>query len=452
MPPKGKRVGLGPKKKNQSVEVSLRQAITTTLGGQGNLSTTTTTTTTTNTAAAKFTMAPLVLEGAKMNKLQLNDFMKTHLNEVKLHNIQLNRTGTFTLYAADIKSFNKLLNDLTNALDMNNNKGTKVYVPRSIQKIQDTEKVAFVKSVDLEIPDGRILQAMKDTGLEVTSVSRLTTRDGKQPTRTVKVTFSDVANRNTFTRTGLQVDSMHFPAEAAKQSVKPTQCHLCLKFNHVAKYCKGTQACARCGENHSADKCVITAEAVKCVNCKGNHLATSSDCQHYVEQEKKLRSMVKQYTVQHGHIQTPPAIHDKNEFPLLPQSAVNQSSLDNLIQLLCSKMEKVIEETTSRILQTMSTRIAKIEKALAFNANNTEDMCTTTDSEEECKVVEHIRKSQKQQPQQEEVKHTTSSSIIINTNKKSRPKELFNTAKRQRSPYSSIESVTNTTDDKIINQ
>jgi hypothetical protein len=71
-------------------------------------------------------MAPLVLEGAKMNKLQLNDFIKTHLNEVKLHNIQLNRTGTFTLYAADIKSFNKLLNDLTNALDMNNNKGTKV--------------------------------------------------------------------------------------------------------------------------------------------------------------------------------------------------------------------------------------------------------------------------------------------------------------------------------------
>jgi hypothetical protein len=239
-----------------------------------------------------------------MNKLQLNEFIKAYLNEVKVQNIQLNRTRTFTLYTADIQSFNKLLNDLTNALDVNNFSGTKVYVPRSIQEIQGTEKVAFIKSVNLKIPEGRILQAMKETGLEVTSVNRSTSRDGKLPTRTVKATFSDVANRNTFTRKGLQVDSMHFPVEPATQTVKATQHHLCLKYNHLAKYCKGTQVCARCGENHSADKCVITAEAIKCLNCKGNHLAASIDCQHYKEQEKKLRSMVRQYTEQHGHTNT----------------------------------------------------------------------------------------------------------------------------------------------------
>jgi hypothetical protein len=194
-----------------------------------------------------------------MNKLQLNDFIKAHLNEVKVQNIQLNRTGTFTLYTADIRSFNKLLNELTTALNMNNFPGTKVYVPRLIQKIQDTEKVAFVKSVDLEIPEDRIMQAMKEADLEVTSVTRLNSRGGKLLTRTVKATFSDVVNRNTFTRTGLQVESMHFPAEPATQTVKPTQCHLCLQYTHVAKYCKSTQACARCGENHSADKYVATA-------------------------------------------------------------------------------------------------------------------------------------------------------------------------------------------------
>jgi hypothetical protein len=450
MPPKGAGVGLGLKRRNQSVEVSLRQAITTTLGGQGNLSASKTTTNAPE--RAKFTIAPLVLEGAKMGKLQLNDFIKAHLNEVKVENIQLNRTGTFTLYTADIKSYNKLLNDLTPALDMNSFPGTKLYVPRSIQKIQDTEKVAFVKNVDLEIPEDRILQAMKDTGLEVTSVSRLTTRDGKLPTRTVKVTFSDVANRNTFTRTGLQVDSMHFPAEPATQTVKPTQCNLCLKYNHVAKYCKTkTQACARCGENHSADKCAANAESMKCLNCKGNHLATSTDCQHYKEQENKLRNMVRKYTEHNGHTQAPPALHNRNDFPSLPQAIASQNSLDNLIQLLCNKMEKIIEETTSKILQTMSNKIAKIEKALAIHDNDTEFMSTSTDSEEECKVVEHIRKSQKQQPQQK-IKNTTSSINIINTNKKSRPKELFNTAKHPLSPYSSMESVTNTTDDKIINQ
>jgi hypothetical protein len=165
-----------------------------------------------------------------------------------------------------------------------------------------------------------------------------------------------------------------------------------------------------------------------------------------------LRSMVKQYTEQHGQTQSPPSIYDKNEFPALPHAVVNQNALDNLIQLLCSKMEKVIEETTSKILQTMSNKIAKIEKALAIHVNDTENMSTSTESEEECKVVEHIRRSQKQQSQNEKIKNTTSTINIINTNKKSRPKELFNTEKRPLSPYSSMESVTNTTDDKIINQ
>jgi hypothetical protein len=75
--------------------------------------------------------------------------------------------------------------------------------------------VAFLKSVALEIPESRILQAIKEAGFEVMSVIRLTSRDGKMPTRTVKVAFSDIANRNTFTRTGLQVESMHFPAGPA---------------------------------------------------------------------------------------------------------------------------------------------------------------------------------------------------------------------------------------------
>jgi hypothetical protein len=152
--------------------------------------------------------------------------------------------------------------------------------------------------------------------------------------------------------------------------------------------------------------------------------------------------------------QAPPALHNRNDFLSLPQSVINQNSLDNLIQMLCSKMEKIIEETTPKILQTMSIKIGKIEKALAIKENETERMSTSTDSEEECKVVEHIRRSQKQRTQQEKVKYITSSINIINTNKnkKSCPKELLNKVKRPFSPYSSIESVTNTTDVKTINQ
>jgi hypothetical protein len=140
---------------------------------------------------------------------------------------------------------------LASTLNNNGQPGAKVYVPRSIQRIKDTEKLAFVKRVDLEIPESRITEALKAVGLDVINVTRLTGKDGKTATQTVKISFSDVQNRNTFVHTGLQVDCMHFTAEPASQNTKPVQCYICLKYNHVAKYCKTKQqVCARCGDNH----------------------------------------------------------------------------------------------------------------------------------------------------------------------------------------------------------
>ena len=75
----------------------------------------------------------------------------------KFNDIQLSRSGAFTLYASDVSSFNRLLNDFTSILTANGHPGAKIFVPRSIQRIKDTEKVAFVKRVDLELPEDRIL-------------------------------------------------------------------------------------------------------------------------------------------------------------------------------------------------------------------------------------------------------------------------------------------------------
>ncbi|CAF1686847.1 unnamed protein product, partial [Adineta ricciae] len=138
------------------------------------------------TSQPKFNIAPLILEGVKINKIQLNDILKQHLSDVRIKDIQLSRTGIFTLYSADVKSFNRLLNELTAILESNGQASVKVYVPRSIQRITDTEKVAFIKRVDLELPPERIAEALKTVGLDVTNVNRLAGKDGKTPTRTVK--------------------------------------------------------------------------------------------------------------------------------------------------------------------------------------------------------------------------------------------------------------------------
>ncbi|CAF3387297.1 unnamed protein product [Rotaria socialis] len=80
--------------------------------------------------------------------------------------------------------------------------------------------IAFVKGIDPEIPENRITEALKKVGLDVINVTRLNRKDDNTPTSTIKVTFKDANNPNTFIHTGLQADSMHFNAEAAPQNKK----------------------------------------------------------------------------------------------------------------------------------------------------------------------------------------------------------------------------------------
>lgn len=379
MPPrKGGRGGVGVQKRKQNPvnenqsrqptapNINDSQGIRNTLAAKTNQS--------------KLTIAPLILEGVKLNKLQLNDMLKQHLNDVKLSDIQLSRAGSFTLYASDVRSFNCLLNDCTSIFTTNGQPNAKIYVPRSIQKIKDTEKVAFVKRVDLEIPTDRINEALKEVGLDVINVTRLNRKDDNIPTSTIKITFNDVLNRNTFVHTGLQVDSMHFIAEAASQNTKPVQCYICLQYNHIAKYCKTKQqVCARCGDNHRMEQCTTGNEAIKCRNCKGSHLATSAECPNYKEQEKRLSKLINQYSSTNKSTTITPAIHDNNEFPSLShmnhqiKDQLHNELFDEIINVLTTKIEKIIEETTNRLFKSLYQKMAKIEKTITSAENLIDD-------------------------------------------------------------------------------
>ena len=80
-------------------------------------------------------IAPLILEGAKLNKMELNDVIKSHFGDVNIGNIQLGKTGAFTIQAGDYKTFNHLLKELTTAMASKGHESTKVFVTRSIQRI-----------------------------------------------------------------------------------------------------------------------------------------------------------------------------------------------------------------------------------------------------------------------------------------------------------------------------
>ena len=131
---------------------------------------------------------PLVLEGVTATRVELNKRIVAALPEVKLADIQMNRNnGTSTLMAADVKSFNAMLtggDKLTTGTER-----AQIRIPRSIQRIINTDKEAFVKLVDLDISEDDIRTELERNGFKIESIARLQKEDNLGPTLTIKVAF-----------------------------------------------------------------------------------------------------------------------------------------------------------------------------------------------------------------------------------------------------------------------
>ncbi|CAF4902802.1 unnamed protein product [Rotaria socialis] len=162
---------------------------------------------------------------------------------------------------------------------------------------------------------------------------------------------------------------MHFNAEAASQNKKLVQCYICFQCNHVAKYCKTKQQiCAKCGDNHRIEQCTAGNDAIKCNNYKGKHLETANDCPNFLEQEKRTLNLINQYQSTSSPAITTPLLHDSNQFPSLlnmhqhQQGQLHNDIFDELINLLTTKMKKIIEETTKRLFKSLQQKIKKANK------------------------------------------------------------------------------------------
>ena len=66
---------------------------------------------------------------------------------------------------------------------------------------------------------------------------------------------------------------------------KPMRCNKCWYLAHTTTTCKNKPACSKCGEtSHTRENC--NAEKLKCVNCKGEHEASSNKCPKYLEEQR----------------------------------------------------------------------------------------------------------------------------------------------------------------------
>jgi hypothetical protein len=258
----------------------------------------------------------------------------------------------------------------------------------------ENNKEAFVKWVDLEINDEDIKETLEVQGFKCEKIIRLLNKE-KIPTKTIKITFIDSTNRDLFVKIGLQIESMHFKAEPANHNNKPPQCYKCLKYGHIAKYCKSAnQICSRCsGENHKYDTCPNSNQNPVCRNCKGQHIATSIECPQYKEYQQKIQKTIDQYSSSAkttNSIQPSRNWNNNDDFPTLKTS--DRTEETKIIEIITEKIMSIVEQATQRIFNNLNQRFEILTSRLCKKFNIDIEEILTEEEEE----IQELRINKKQ--------------------------------------------------------
>jgi hypothetical protein len=139
----------------------------------------------------------------------------------------------------------------------------------------ETEATGVLTSVPCDYSNKKIFQLIASSK-KVISVRRFMRRvkDAQGvvsflPTQTVAVTFAS-------TQLPEYVTLDHWRHEVGVYVPPVKQCLKCMKFNHIAKFCKNNETCSICSGNHNFKQC--DKSKTQCANCGGDHIAISTTC------------------------------------------------------------------------------------------------------------------------------------------------------------------------------
>ncbi|XP_063627646.1 uncharacterized protein LOC134806013 [Cydia splendana] len=164
---------------------------------------------------------------------------------------------------------------------------------------------------------------------------RKVNNDGRiteEPTKTVSITFSCPVLPDS-----VDLNSWRFELRPYIPPVK--QCLRCLRYGHIAKFCKNELRCSICQDNHKFTECQIDPKSAKCVHCSGNHISISTTCpvkqqkinENKIEVEKKTQKFTD--------------LFNSTKFPKLNSRPDNISSIissDTVMNLLIEAVVKII--------------------------------------------------------------------------------------------------------------
>lgn len=185
--------------------------------------------------------------------------------------IELKKIGRGKIMA-ELKTA-KAANDLvtSNLLEANN---LRAFIPS-----YRTLRTGVVRDIPTGISTEAILQSIEAPSCKILEVERLNRKiviNGESkstPSSTITVKFAgQLLPKYIFLFKTRHEVSPFIP--------KTKVCFNCYRVGHISASCRSTPRCLNCGQNKHSDNssCAATGKSPFCINCKGEHLATSLDC------------------------------------------------------------------------------------------------------------------------------------------------------------------------------
>jgi hypothetical protein len=153
-----------------------------------------------------------------------------------------------------------------------------------------TEITGVIQDVSVSLSNRQIFKTASQSP-KIIAIRRILRKDKETktliPTKTIVVTFASTSLPDS-----VSINQWNFNIKPYIPPVK--QCFNCLKYGHLAKFCRNSTKCSICALNHSYKECITDPKNACCANCKGNHVAISIECpmkkEKIYENKKKLRS------------------------------------------------------------------------------------------------------------------------------------------------------------------
>ncbi len=79
-----------------------------------------------------------------------------------------------------------------------------------------------------------------------------------------------------------------------------TQCYRCFEFDHMIRFCKKKQRCAKCADKHHIKECVMSSNRRRCINCNEDHEFWRCICFKWWQQMKQTSEIYRNRSIRYS--------------------------------------------------------------------------------------------------------------------------------------------------------